>query len=116
LLDGVVRARQDASRAEEQARRDESAIVRHEDVAQIRLAYGAVEIARTALPSLERSVEAARANYAQAEARFKSGLGTSVELADAEAVRTDAEIQLALGQFAWARARAAFGRAIAERS
>jgi outer membrane protein TolC len=59
-------------------------------------------------------VEAARANYAQADARYKSGLGTSVELADAEALRTDAEIQLALGQFELARARASFGRAIAE--
>jgi outer membrane protein len=37
-----------------------------------------------------------------------------VELADAEAVRTDAEIQLALGEFDLERARAAFGRAIAE--
>jgi outer membrane protein TolC len=59
-------------------------------------------------------VEAARANYDQADARFKSGLGTSVELADAEALRTEADIQLALGQFDLARARAAFGRAIAE--
>jgi outer membrane protein TolC len=114
LFDGVVRARQDASRAQEQVRRDEIALARHEQAAQIRLAYGAVEVARTALPGLEKSVVAARANYAQAEARFKSGLGTSVELADAEAIRTDADIQLALGQFAYARARAGFGRAIAE--
>jgi len=43
-----------------------------------------------------------------------SGIGNAVELADAEAVRTNAEIQLALGEFELARARAAFGRAIAE--
>ena len=77
-------------------------------------AYVAVEVARDALPGLERAQVAARANYAQADARFKAGLGTRVELADAEALRTDAEIQLALGQFELARARAAFGRAIAE--
>ena len=71
-------------------------------------------VARDALPALQHELEAARANYAQADARFKAGLGTSVELADAEALRTDAEIQLALGTFELAKARAAFGRAIAE--
>jgi outer membrane protein TolC len=114
LFEGVISAQKEASRAKEQLRRDEIALARHEQVAAIRMAYAAVDVARTALPGLQRSVDAARANYAQAEARFKSGLGTSVELADAEAVRTEAEIQLALGQFEVARARASFGRAIAE--
>jgi len=59
-------------------------------------------------------VDAAHANYAQAEARFKAGLGTSLELADAEAVRTDAEIQLAIGRFEALRARAVLGRLTAE--
>jgi outer membrane protein TolC len=114
LFDGTVRAREDASRAQEQVRREEIAAVKHVEVATIRVAYSAVVVARTTLPGLARAVEAARANYAQAEARFKSGLGTSVELADAETLRTDAEIQLALGEFEVARTRAAFGRAIAE--
>jgi outer membrane protein TolC len=116
LFDGTVRAREDASRAREAAAREEIAVVKHEDIARIRVAHAAVAVARAALPGLERAVDAAHANYAQAEARFKAGLGTSVELADAEALRTDAEIQLALGQFELARARAAFGRAIAEGS
>ncbi len=77
-------------------------------------AYLAVGVARAALPALERAVEAARANYAQAEARFKAGLSDTVELADAEALRTQAEIDLIVGQFDLARARVAFGRAIAE--
>src|SRR5579859_6489896 len=98
IFDGTVRARQSASRAREQVRREEIALVHHDQAAVIRETYATVDVARTALPGLERSVEAARANYAQAEARFKSGLGTSVELADAEALRTDADIQLALGQ------------------
>jgi len=114
LFDGTVTARKDASRAREQVRREELTLARHDEAAAVRVAYGSVEVARTALPSLQRSVEAARANYAQAEARFRSGLGTSVELADAEALRTDAEIQLALGQFQLARARAVFGRSVAE--
>jgi outer membrane protein len=85
-------------------------------VAAIRQAYAAVDLARAVLPSLQHAVEAAHANYAQADARFRAGLGTSVELADAEALRTEAEIQVALGQFEIARARAAFGRVVAEGS
>jgi hypothetical protein len=41
-------------------------------------------------------------------------LGTSVELADGEALRTDAEIQVAVGEFQAARARAIVARLIAE--
>lgn len=114
LFDGVVNAREKASRAGEQVRREEIGLVREQQVAEIREAYVGVEVARAALPGLQHSVAAARANYEQADARFRAGLGTSVELADAEAVRTDADIQLALGEFELARARSVFGRTIAE--
>jgi outer membrane protein TolC len=114
IFDGTTRARVDASRAHEEENRAIVDVVRHEEVARVRIAYAAVDVARAALPSLQHSLDAARANYAQADARFRSGMATSVELADAETLRTDAEIQLALGQFELARARAAFGRAIAE--
>ena len=69
---------------------------------------------KAALPALERALTAARANYDQAEARFRSGLADAVELADAEALRTQAEIDLIVGRFDLARARVAFGRTIAE--
>jgi outer membrane protein TolC len=114
LFDGTVSARKDASRAGEEARREEISVVRQQQAASVREAYGAVDVARATLPGLSRAVDAGRANYLQAEARFKSGIGTSIELADAEAIRTAAEIQLALGQFELARARSAFGRTIAE--
>ncbi|HVV51594.1 MAG TPA: TolC family protein, partial [Polyangia bacterium] len=114
LLDPTVRARARASQAVEEERRDEIDLARQAVVAAVQQAYLAVEVAREALPSLQRELDAARANDAQADARFKAGLGTSVELADAEALRTDAEIRLALGEFDLAKARAAFGRAIAE--
>jgi outer membrane protein TolC len=114
LFDGSVNARRDAARANEDVERERAALVRQRDIASIRSAYVDVDVARRALPGLGRAVEAARANYAQADARFRSGLGTSVELADAEELRAAAEIQLALGQFELARTRAAFGRAIAE--
>ncbi len=114
LFDGTVDAREQASRADEQLQRSEIAEQRHELVSGIRDAYLALDVARAALPGLVRATTAAQANYAQAEARFGAGLGTSVELADAENVRTQAEMQLALGHFALARARATFGRMIAE--
>jgi outer membrane protein TolC len=91
-------------------------LVRQQQRAAIRQAYAAVEVARRTIPSLQRAFDAARANYDQADARFKAGLGTSVELADAEGLRAAAEIQLVLGAFTLARARSAFGRTIAEGS
>ena len=77
-------------------------------------AYLAAVVSSEALPALERAAEAARQNQAQADARYRAGLATAVELADAEALRTDAEIQLAIGQFDLARARARLARATAE--
>ncbi len=114
LFDGTIAARRDASRTEETVRRDEIDAARLQDVANVRETHAQVLVARAALAAIQNEVIAARANYDQADARFRSGIGNAVELADAEAVRTDAEIQLALGEFELARARAAFGRAIAE--
>ena len=114
MFDPTINARQRASRVAEEVRRSEVDLVRQQVVASVEQAYVGVGVAREALPSLQHELEAARANYAQADARFKAGLGTSVELADAEALRTDAEIRLALGVFELAKARSSFGRAIAE--
>jgi outer membrane protein len=114
IYDGTIVARRDASRQQEAVRRAGIDVTRQALVANVQKTYVVLSVARTALPSLQRALDAARANYAQADARFKAGLGTGVELADAETLRTDAEIQFALGRFEVARARAALGRAIAE--
>ncbi len=114
LFDGTIAARRDAAKSEEQVRHDEIDVMRLQEVATVNETYVQVQVARAALVGLQNTVIAAKANYDQADARFRAGIGNAVELADAEAVRTDAEIQLALGQFELARARAAFGRAIAE--
>jgi outer membrane protein len=114
IFDGVVLARRDASRASEQVRREELDLVREQQVSAIEQAYVAFDVARNALPGLEQAVTAAHANYDQADARFRAGLGTAVELADAEDLRASAEIDLAIGRFDVARSRVAFGRAIAE--
>jgi outer membrane protein len=114
LFDKVLFTRRDASRQRESVLRAELDAVRQQQGAAVQQARLQVQVEQESLAALERAVEAARANYAQAETRFRSGLGTSVELADAEAVRTDSEIQLVLGRFQLARARANFGRLIAE--
>ena len=114
LFEPTVDARQRASRAAEEVQRANIDLARQEVTSAVERAYVDVAVARDALPSLEHELEAARANYAQADARFKAGLGTSVELADAEALRFDAEIRQALGIFELAKTRATFGRAIAE--
>jgi outer membrane protein len=66
------------------------------------------------LPGLTESVEAARANQTQAETRWRAGLGNVVELADAESLLTNAELEAAIGHFAVARARASLGRVMAD--
>ncbi len=114
IFNGPVSARERASRALTQVRREELGVARFVRSTAVQQAYLGVGVARAALPSLERAVEAAHANYDQAEARFKSGLADAVELADAEALRTQAEINLIIGRFDLARARVAFGRSIAE--
>jgi len=114
LFDPTIDARARAAREVEQIERSQIDLVRQQVVAAVEQAYVSVVVAREALPSLRHELDAAQANYAQADARFKAGLGTSVELADAEALRAEAEIRLAIGVFDLAKARAAFGRAIAE--
>jgi outer membrane protein TolC len=114
LYDPVVAARAQAAMTRQQVQKDALVAVTQEQLVEIQRAYVDTEVASASLAGLERSVEAAQANYAQAEARFKAGLGTALELADAEYVRTDAEIQLAGGRFAVARARAVLGRLLAE--
>jgi outer membrane protein TolC len=114
IYDPVIAARQTAAaRHADVARADASALAQQE-AAVVQQAYVSLEVSQAALISLARAAEAGRANYAQAEARFKAGLGTSLELADAEAVRTDAEIQQAVGEFEARRSRAALSRLIAE--
>ncbi len=114
IFDGVVLARRDAARSSEQVAREDLDVVRNHQSAAIERTYESFSVAKRALPGLEQAVTAARANYDQADARFRAGLGTAVELADAEDLRASAEINFALGQFDAAQARAAFGRAIAE--
>jgi outer membrane protein TolC len=110
IFDGTVLAQRAASRAHEEAARAALSMVRLSVTLETERAFLDLDAALKALAGLEESVRAARANQAQAEARFKAGLGTIVELADAETLLTNAQLELAVGQFTVARSRAALGR------
>jgi outer membrane protein len=114
LFDQGVRARKEASRAREEERKAE--IVEEEQQLRARVERVVLDLraAQLALPALEKSRTAARANYEQAEARFKAELGSSVELADAQALLAEAEIGLTVGRYDVSRARARLARLLAE--
>ena len=114
LYDAVVAARRDAAASHAEVARTDVSVLSQQEAAAVQQAYVSIEVSQAALIGLGRALDAAKANYAQSEARFKAGLGTSLELADAEALRTDAEIQLAVGEFEARRARAALSRLIGE--
>lgn len=114
ILEPTWDRRADASRAREQALISEADFGLRNQRGLIVAAYHDAEASSQTQAALQRGADAARANYEQAENRFRVGLGTSTELADAQALRTDAEIQLAIGRFQVARTRAAFERAFAE--
>ncbi len=114
VFDRTVDVRADTSRRIERVRAAELDAQREKLRGLAAQAYVDLDVSQSALPALQRAVEAARANLDQADARFKSGLATAVEQADAEALLTDAEIQLAIGQFQLSRARARLSRAVAE--
>jgi len=114
LFDRTVDVRAETSRRLEQVRAQELAAARVQLRGAAAQAFSDLQVAQSAVPALQRSLDAARANEAQADARFKAGLATAVELADAEALLTDADIQLAVGNFQLARARARLARVIVE--
>jgi len=114
LYDRVVDARADTSAQLERVRAAELAQVREQLRSVAERAFVQLDVERAAQPALQRAVDAAQANHEQAEARFNGGLGTAVELSDAEALLTTAQIQLAVGQFQLSRARAELARVLAE--
>ena len=114
LFDGTVLARRAAAQARAQAARADLDLAKMNVDLSTKRAWLDLNAALEAIPGLQAAVGAARANEAQADARFKAGLGTIVELADAEALLTNAQLELAIGQFGVARARAALGRVMGQ--
>lgn len=113
LYEPTLMARRDALKDVESVRAAELEVARLAQVAAVRRAYVDVVAERHALVALERAEVAAKANHAQAEARFKAGLGTILDLVDAETLRVDAEVGRAVGTFHVAKARAVLERVVA---
>ena len=114
IYDRTVIARAKTSQRAEVVRAAEIAEVAEQFKTLAQRSYVELDLAGAALPALQRSLDAARANHDQAEARFNGGLATALELSDAEALLTDAQIELAIGQFHLSRARARLARVLAE--
>ncbi len=114
IFEGTFWAKAKASQQVEAVRREQAGIVRQQLLARVENAYVSVVVAREALPRIRKSLEAAQANYAQADARFRTGLGSVTDLADAASLWVEAQTDLAIGEFELARSRATFGRAVAE--
>jgi len=112
IYDRTVSARADTSRRLEAVRGAELAQITEQIRTLAARAYVDLDTATAAVPALERALVTARANHDQAEARFTGGLGTAIELSDAEALLTDAEIQLAIGTFQRSRAHARLERVL----
>ena len=114
LFDAVVGRQSNASGQLEDVRREELADVKLRLNATAQQAYVQAQIADQAVPALQRAVDAEKANDDQARARLKVGLATAVEVAFAEDLLVQAEIQLAIGRFQTVRARAQLSRVTAE--
>jgi outer membrane protein len=114
LYDPTVEAAYKASQQREWAFDAELAASQQRTRTIAQQVYRRVQVAQAALLALAKATEAARSNYDQAEARFRAGMGTSTELADAEALRLDAEVQEAVGGFELATARAQLSRSMGE--
>lgn len=115
LFDPALSARVEASRAREAALRHELEATRLERVAAARQVLRGNQAALASLSALERAVAAAAVNAEQAEARLRAGLGAVNEVADAEALRVEAELQLVLGKLEAQRARVVLKRSLSDK-
>ncbi len=93
----------------EQARRDQIAT---ELSAQMARAQAALEAARAVVENTPVLLRAAREGQQQATARYKSGLSSVIEVAEAERLLTQAEIDDALARLAVRRAELAVASAM----
>jgi outer membrane protein TolC len=95
----VATAEADAAAARIDAAHEEARIALEE-------AWYSARGAEASLTALEQARDAAVTSYEQVAARYHAGLASAVEIADAENLRTSAEVELAVGRFALERARA----------
>jgi outer membrane protein len=114
LYDAGNAARVEASQAREAGLDAQTALLQEQQRVAVRQAYLTVQQNVVAIGALERALDAAQANFTQADARFQAGLGTGIDVTDAATRLSEAEIQAAIGRFQAARARAVLARIMAE--
>lgn len=114
LLDPSVDARTAAARARAASAHATADDVRLAVARRVRDAFERLEIAKDALRALARARDLAVRNSDEANARFRAGLATATELADAEALRAEAAVQFTIGEFQWRNARIELSRSRAE--
>ena len=102
VTDGLLGAAADAG-----ARRPDEALAR---LATLRELTAMAATVRETLNALRRSAEAARDMQEELHARYRAGLGTSLELADAETRRVQSEIEVSLAEFEVHRVKARIQR------
>jgi outer membrane protein len=104
VLDPVTSARAEAAHANARAAMADVEVTRQGEATSAALGWLEADASVRALPALKLALDSAVASQQQADARFRLGLISLLELADAERLRTEAEMQLALGELAVARA------------
>jgi outer membrane protein len=114
IFDATVLARRDAAKAREDVARADLENTSMMVNLGTERAWLTLDAALKALPGLQATVDAAIANNAQADARFRAGLGNIIELADSESLLTNAQLEFAVGQFSVARARSELGRVLGQ--
>lgn len=110
FFDQEALVRRDVARAERSAASAHVESAREEARLAIEEAWYAARGAETSLDALEQARAAAVTSYEQVEARYRAGLASAVEIADAENLRTSAEVALAIGRFTFEQARAELDR------
>jgi outer membrane protein TolC len=103
-----IRARRNAENAQVDAERGRLDQVLVELKSQQGKALAAYEGARQVAATMPATIEAARAAVEQARARYRSGLGTALEVADAQRRLAQAEIDDSLARLNTWRARLAW--------
>jgi len=114
LFDAVNQRQREAARDSARAFDAEADDVARTRRARVTAAYYAAKQAELSIGAVQRAFTAAAANHRFAEERFRVGLTSSVELSDAETLRLETEIELAIAQSTAFQRRAELLRALGE--
>ncbi|MFT3707266.1 MAG: TolC family protein [Archangium sp.] len=115
-IDPVQWARARAANERADVARAELGLTRQTENTAAATAWLDARVLTRAVPMLQVALDGALANQQQAETRFRLGLATQLELTEAERLRTEAEIQLALGRLQAVRALAGLQRFTSEKN